>query len=102
MATLWISGFSAFGYATPGAPPLPPRENLSISLSTANSTAITAVGANTNLVELWGDAGAFLHVGSSDSTAVASSTNSIWIPANQTPRRYAIAPYSRLTAISTA
>ncbi len=100
MATLWINGFSNFGYATPGTPSLPPRESLTVSLSTAVSTQ--AIGANTNLVELWSDVGTYLHVGSSASTGVATSTNSIWIPANQAPRRYAIAPYSKLTAISTA
>ena len=99
MGTLWISGFSSFGYATPGAPPLPPRENLSAGLTTAASTL--AVGANTNLIEVWSDVGAYLNVGSSGSTVVATSTNSIWIPPNQVPRRYAIAPYSKLTAIST-
>ena len=100
MATLWINGFSNFGYSTPGVPVLPPRESLTVGLTTAASTQ--AIGANTSLIEIWSDVGTYLNAGSSASTAVATSTNSIWIPANQSPRRYAIAPYSRLTAISTA
>ena len=78
---------------------LPPAAVQTIPISSAASTI--SLGAATNIIEVSGDAGALLLVGSSGSTDAPTSTNAVRIPANSEPEIFAVSPNAKLIAVST-
>ena len=101
MASFFITEFGGLGYGNGRvipAPGLPHLRSFAMDLSSASTGAL---GAGTNLIGVTADAGGWLLAGSSGSTAVATSTNGMRIPAATPPLYFEISPYARLTAVST-
>lgn len=74
---------------------------LTLTVGSSVSTGLLT-GAGTNMIMVTADTGAWLSIpGSSISTGIVTSTNGVRIPANTQPLFFAVAPFSRLTALST-
>lgn len=100
MATCWITEFN--GFAANNPIPSRPLASQPVTVTSSASTA-ALTNAATNMITLQSDVPVFLTIGSSGSTGVITSTfgGAIRIPANAPPFPIAVAPYSRLTIIST-
>lgn len=97
MGTAWVTGYRSRG--NNGYPCLPPNEVLPSAITSTG--VVLNAGALTQLIDICSDVGAWLLVTSSTSAVVATATNSIRIPAGAAPKTYDIAPYSRLSILST-
>jgi hypothetical protein len=98
--TLWLTEFAggeayAAGKKISGIPQAPALNTQAIACTVSASTA--TLGANTRLVALQADTGVCV----SFSTVIATSTNSMRIPANAPPVYFGVTPGQKVTAVST-